>query len=36
VPAEEGLEVKVCVGQKVKAGETVVAEYKDKNLELRT
>jgi phosphatidylserine decarboxylase len=28
LPAEEGLEVKVCVGQKVKAGETIVAEYK--------
>jgi phosphatidylserine decarboxylase len=32
LPAEDGLEVKVCVGQKVKAGTTVVAEYK----ELRT
>jgi phosphatidylserine decarboxylase len=28
LPAEEGLEVKVRVGQKVKAGATVVAEYK--------
>jgi phosphatidylserine decarboxylase len=28
LPAEDGLEVKVCVGQKVKAGTTVVAEYR--------
>ena len=28
IPAEEGLEVKVRVGLKVKAGETVVAEYR--------
>ena len=36
LPADEGLEVKVRVGQKVKAGVTVVAEYKEKDLELRT
>jgi phosphatidylserine decarboxylase len=35
VPAEEGLEVKVRVGQNVKAGETIVAEYK-KKLEARS
>ena len=29
LPAEDGLEVKVRVGQKVKAGATVVAEYKE-------
>ena len=35
LPAEDGLDVKVRVGQKVKAGVTVVAEYKEKkNLEL--
>ena len=34
LPAEEGLEVKVRVGQKVKAGATVVAEYK--KLEVRS
>ncbi len=33
LPAEDGLEVKVRVGQKVKAGATVVAEYK--KLEVR-
>ncbi len=32
LPAEEGLEVRVRVGQKVKAGVTVMAEYKGKNL----
>ena len=32
LPAEEGLEVKVRVGQKVKAGATVMAEYKRKEL----
>jgi phosphatidylserine decarboxylase len=30
LPAEDGLEVKVRLGQKVKAGETVMAEYKVK------
>ena len=30
VPAEDGLEVKVRVGQKVKAGETMVAEYQER------
>ena len=34
LPAEGGLEVKVRVGQKVKAGATVVAEYKE--LEVRS
>jgi phosphatidylserine decarboxylase len=34
LPAEDGLEVKVRIGQKVKAGMTVMAEYK--NEELRT
>jgi len=29
LPAADGLEVKVCVGQRVKAGTTVVAEYKE-------
>jgi phosphatidylserine decarboxylase len=32
LPAEEGLEVKVRVGQKVKAGTTVVAKYGEKKL----
>ena len=36
LPAEDGLEVKVRVGQKVKAGLTVVATYKEKNVELST
>jgi len=35
VPQEPGLEVKVHVGQKVKAGETVLLEMKRENLELR-
>ena len=32
LPAEEGLEIKVQLGQKVKAGTTIVAEYKGKGL----
>ena len=36
LPAEDGLEVKVRVGQKVKAGTTVIAMYQEKNIELRT
>ena len=35
LPAEDGLEVKVRVGQKVKAGVTVMAKYKEQEVRVR-